>query len=165
MYYNCKQPFLLVLPNFTREAYNGPCINTLKFQVGDTIWPEFSESEDHIVPYPKGTEENRLLTYGDYNKKQKTEENTVFASTEQTARSNTDYQGCHVENQPVLQTNGELSAPQLELESWPDLPSLDAELGRSYNNESDQDSMATAYLNDFNAVQNLDKVRGNMTVL
>ncbi|XP_020113883.1 protein LNK2 isoform X2 [Ananas comosus] len=127
--------------------------------VGDTIWAEFSESEDHIVPYPKGTEENRLLTYADYNKKQKTEENTVFASTEQTSRSNADYQGRHVENQPVLQTNGELSAPQLELESWPDLPSLDAALGRSYNNESDHDSMATAYLNDFNAVQNLDKVR------
>jgi len=35
-------------------------------QVGDAIWAEFNESEDHIVPYPKGAEDSTLVSVGDH---------------------------------------------------------------------------------------------------
>ncbi|XP_010931991.1 protein LNK2 isoform X1 [Elaeis guineensis] len=129
-------------------------------QVGDIIWGELSESEDHIVPYPKGTEDSTLLNFGDYNKKQKNEEaSTVLRSTEHTAGTKHDFAGCNLENHSTFKTNEELSAPRLDMDSWPDLPSLSAALGKGYNDENGPDSIATELMNDFNETSDLNKVR------
>ncbi|XP_073009757.1 protein LNK2-like isoform X2 [Typha latifolia] len=133
-------------------------------QVGETIWAEFTETEDHIVPpYPKGNEENIFLNFGDYDKKQKNvEAGSDLGSSEHTSREKIDFNGYNMENQSAFQANEECSDPQLDMEPWPDLPSLNAALDRSYNNESDQDSMAAAYMDDFNAASNLNKVRNDI---
>ncbi|KAM0948791.1 putative LNK family protein [Dioscorea sansibarensis] len=100
-------------------------------RVGDTIWGEFSETEDHIVPYPKEGEEDTLLICDDFSKKQKNEEST---------------------------TDKEFSAPRLDLDSWPDLPSISAALSKGYNDENNESSLQ-AGLMDFPEASNLNSVR------
>ncbi|KAJ4750907.1 agglutinin-like protein [Rhynchospora pubera] len=138
-------------------------------QVGDTIWAEFGGGEDHIVPYPKGTEDNNsnnnnnsssnnnnttYLNFGDPDNKKLDEEESddILNFSEQDEQNNTvKFQDSNMQDQTDLQS-------KLDLESWPDLPSLNGTLGREYNNGNRDDSMASTYLNDFDTNSNLDKV-------
>ncbi|CAO2200534.1 unnamed protein product [Urochloa humidicola] len=97
-------------------------------QVGDAIWAEFNGSEDHIVPYPKGAEDG----------------------------GQTELQG--MEKQHANPTSTLFSATRLDMESWPDLPSLNPALDRNYSD----DNIASTYL-DFSAEPSLQKVTGNTT--
>jgi hypothetical protein len=148
-----------------------------KIQVGDTIWAEFGGGEDHIVPYPEGTEDNisnnnnnnnnsssnnnnAYLKFGDPDKKKISEEesdNILNFPEQDTEKNNVDFQGSDVKSQVDLQS-------KLEMESWPDLPSLNGTLERDYSDGNGDDSMASAYLNDFDTNSNLDKVQGSFLI-
>ena len=71
-------------------------------QVGDAIWAEFNESEDHIVPYPKGAEDSTLVSVGDH---KNNDEDTVSiaGTTEHSAGDRTELQG--MEKQFANQTS------------------------------------------------------------
>ncbi|KAG2597915.1 hypothetical protein PVAP13_5KG292142 [Panicum virgatum] len=103
-------------------------------QVGDAIWAEFNESEDHIMPYPKGAEDSTLVSVGDH---KNNDEDTVS----------------------IAGTTKHSAATRLDMESWPDLPSLNPALDRNYS----VDNIASTYL-DFSAEPSLQKVTGNTTV-
>ncbi|KAL6608011.1 hypothetical protein ACP70R_041074 [Stipagrostis hirtigluma subsp. patula] len=125
-------------------------------QVEDAIWAEFNESEDHIVPYPKGEEDNTLVGVGDH-KNHDEEAASIVGITERFAEGQTEFQ--EVEKQPANETSVHFSATRLDMESWPDLPSLNPTLDRNYTD----DNIASTYL-DFNAEPSLQKVTGNTTV-
>ncbi|XP_039118010.1 protein LNK2-like [Dioscorea cayenensis subsp. rotundata] len=128
-------------------------------RVGDTIWGEFSESEDHIVPYPKEGEEDTLLICHDFGKKQKNEGSTTdIKSAQQTSEDKRDLPGCDFENSSSCNANKEFSAPRLDLDSWPDLPSISAALSKGYNDENNESSLQ-AGLMDFSEASNLNSVR------
>uniref|UniRef100_K3XF81 Protein LNK2 n=1 Tax=Setaria italica TaxID=4555 RepID=K3XF81_SETIT len=125
-------------------------------QVGDAIWAEFNDSEDHIVPYPKHAEDSTLVRVG--NHKNNDEEAASIADiTKHSAGDQTELQG--MEKQHANQTSAHFSATRLDMESWPDLPSLNPALDRNYSD----DNIASTYL-DFSAEPSLQKVTGNTTV-
>ncbi|OQU86864.1 hypothetical protein SORBI_3003G166200 [Sorghum bicolor] len=93
-------------------------------QVGDAIWTEFNESEDHIMPYPKGVQTGLQ----------------------------------RMEKQTANQTSAHFSATRIDMESWPDLPSLNPTLDRNYSD----DNITSTYL-DFSAEPSLQKVTGKAT--
>ncbi|KAJ0980916.1 hypothetical protein J5N97_009171 [Dioscorea zingiberensis] len=131
-------------------------------RVGDTIWGEFTENEDHIVPYPKEGEEDTLLIYDDVSKKQKNEESTAdIKSTEQTSEDKNDLPGCDMENSSSRNTNGEFSAPRLDLDAWSDLPSISASLSKGYNDENNEGSLQTGLM-DFSEASNFNSVRAQL---
>lgn len=139
-------------------------------QAGDTIWAEFGGGEDHIVPYPEGTEDNisnnnnnkcsnnnntTYLNFGDLDKNKingEESENILSFPEHDTQKNNVDVQGCDVQNQTDLQS-------KLEIESWPDLPSLNGTLGTDYSDEDGDENMASTFLNDFDTDSNIDKVQ------
>ncbi|KAF0920173.1 hypothetical protein E2562_033582 [Oryza meyeriana var. granulata] len=125
-------------------------------QVGDAIWAEFNESEDHIVPYPKDTEDNALVSVGDQ-KKNDEETANIPGLTERSSSGQTEFPV--LEKQPASQASGYYSATRLDIESWPDLPSLNPTLDRNYID----DNIASTYL-DFSSAPSLQKVTGNTTV-
>ena len=126
-------------------------------QVGDAIWAEFNESEDHIVPYPKGAEDSTLVSVGDH---KNNDEDTVSiaGTTEHSAGDRTELQG--MEKQHANQTSAHFSATRLDMESWAVIPSLNPALDRNYSD----DNIASTYL-DFSAEPSLQKVTGNATGL
>uniref|UniRef100_A0A0E0MWU4 Protein LNK2 n=1 Tax=Oryza rufipogon TaxID=4529 RepID=A0A0E0MWU4_ORYRU len=125
-------------------------------QVGDAIWAEFNENEDHIVPYPKDTEDSALVSVGDQ-KKNDEETDNIPGLTERSSSGQTEFPV--LEKQPASQASEHYSATQLDVESWPDLPSLNATLDRNYSD----DNIASTYL-DFSSAPSLEKVTGNTTV-
>uniref|UniRef100_A0A0E0JJ86 Protein LNK2 n=2 Tax=Oryza punctata TaxID=4537 RepID=A0A0E0JJ86_ORYPU len=125
-------------------------------QVGDAIWAEFNENEDHIVPYPKGIEDGALLTVGDQ-KKNDEENDNITGLTERSSSGQTEFPV--LEKQPASQASEHYSATRLDVESWPDLPCLNATLDRNYSD----DNIASTYL-DFSSAPSLEKVTGNTTV-
>ncbi|CAO2208250.1 unnamed protein product [Urochloa humidicola] len=125
-------------------------------QVGDAIWAEFNESEDHIVPYPKGAEDSTLVRVRDHENNDE-EAGSIAGVTEQSAGGETELQG--MEKQHANPTSTHFSATRHDMESWPDLPSLNPALDRNYSD----DNIASTYL-DFSADASLQKVTGNATV-
>uniref|UniRef100_J3L085 Protein LNK2 n=2 Tax=Oryza brachyantha TaxID=4533 RepID=J3L085_ORYBR len=125
-------------------------------QVGDAIWAEFNESEDHIVPYPKDTEDSTLVSVGDQ-KKNDEETANIPGLTERSSSGQTEFPVLN--KQPACQASGHYSATGLDIESWPDLPSLNATLDRNYSD----DNIASTYL-DFSSAPSLQKVTDNTAV-
>ncbi|CAL4956474.1 unnamed protein product [Urochloa decumbens] len=121
-------------------------------QVGDAIWAEFNDSEDHIEPYPKGAEDS---TFGDH--KNNDEEAGSIAGVTKQSEGVTELQG--MEKQHANLTSTHFSATRVDMESWPDLPSLNPALDRNYSD----DHIASTYL-DFSGEASLQKVTGNTTV-
>ncbi|CAL4949740.1 unnamed protein product [Urochloa decumbens] len=121
-------------------------------QVGDAIWAEFNDSEDHIEPYPKGAEDS---TFGDH--KNNDEEAGSIAGVTKQSEGVTELQV--MEKQHANLTSTHFSATRVDMESWPDLPSLNPALDRNYSD----DHIASTYL-DFSGEASLQKVAGNTTV-
>lgn len=120
-------------------------------QVGETIWGEFKESEDHIVPYPKDTEQHPAFTFDECNKKQRNDDDrTIPQSTGQSSSARNEFPGCRLANSSSLNANEEHSDPRLEMDTWPDLPSLTTELSAGFNNGINQGSLE------------MSKIMGNM---
>jgi hypothetical protein len=126
-----------------------------EMQVGDAIWAEFNESEDHIVPYPKRADDSTLVSVGDY-KNNDEEVASIVGITKHSAGDQTELEG--MEKQHANRTNAHFSATRLDMESWPDLPSLNPALDRNYSD----DNIASMYL-DFSAEPSLQKVIENTT--
>ncbi|CAO2200532.1 unnamed protein product [Urochloa humidicola] len=124
-------------------------------QVGDAIWAEFNGSEDHIVPYPKGAEDGALVGVADHRNNDEPAA-SIAGCTEHSAGGQTELQG--MEKQHANPTSTLFSATRLDMESWPDLPSLNPALDRNYSD----DNIASTYL-DFSAEPSLQKVTGNTT--
>ncbi|KAJ6806409.1 uncharacterized protein M6B38_174360 [Iris pallida] len=121
-------------------------------QVGDTIWGESNGNEDHIVPYSKDSEDNTIFSFGDYQKKQENDDAGASGrSTEQTSGVKNEFPRGSLENCSSFNTDEEISAPGLDLDAWPDLPSLNLELSKGYTDASDHDSLLS------------EEVTGNMT--
>ncbi|CAO2165033.1 unnamed protein product [Urochloa humidicola] len=124
-------------------------------QVGEAIWAEFNGSEDHIVPYPKGAEDGTLVGVADHRNNDELAA-SIAGCTEHSAGGQTELQG--MEKQHANPTSTLFSATRLDMESWPDLPSLNPALDRNYSD----DNIASTYL-DFSAEPSLQKVTGNTT--
>ncbi|KAG0537737.1 hypothetical protein BDA96_03G174400 [Sorghum bicolor] len=119
-------------------------------QVGDAIWTEFNESEDHIMPYPKGAEDSTTR------KNNEKEVASIDGITEHSEGVQTGLQ--RMEKQTANQTSAHFSATRIDMESWPDLPSLNPTLDRNYSD----DNITSTYL-DFSAEPSLQKVTGKAT--
>lgn len=120
-------------------------------QVGDAIWTEFNESEDHIVPYPNGPKDSMIVSVGDHKNNDKGAA-SIAGITGHSASCQTELRG--MEKQHANQAH--FSATRLDMEYWPDLPSLNPALDRNYRD----DNIASTYLN-FSAEPSLQKVSGN----
>ncbi|KAJ1257424.1 hypothetical protein BS78_K041100 [Paspalum vaginatum] len=130
--------------------------NDEQHQVGDAIWAEFDQSENHIVPYPKGANNSMVVSVGDHENNDEGA-SSIAGITEHSAIGQTELQG--MEKQPANQTSAHLSATRLDVELWPDLPSLNHMLDRNFSD----DNIAPTYL-DFGADSNLHKVAGHTAV-
>lgn len=119
------------------------------------IWAEFKESEDHIVPYPKSAEDSMVASAGDC-KNNDEEAASVAGITEHSAGVQTGLQV--MEKQTANETSAHFSTTRLDMESWPDLPSLNPTLDRNYSNSK----IASTCL-DFSAEPSLQKVTENDT--
>lgn len=122
-------------------------------QVGDAIWAEFNESENHILPYPNGAKDSMLVSVGDHKNNDK-EAASIAGIAGQSAGGQTELRG--MEKQHANPTSAHFSATRLDIESWPDLPSLNPALDRNYRD----DNIGSTYL-DFSAEPSLHKVTGN----
>ncbi|CAL9147521.1 unnamed protein product [Musa hybrid cultivar] len=128
--------------------------------VGESIWAEFPENEDDIVPFPKGAEESTLSILGNYGRKQRNEEASIgLRSNEQSSGSKNNFLESNQDNNSTFITNEELSAAQLDADSWPDLPSLSTALDREYNDPRNRGSLGTHLMLDISEATNLDKMR------
>ncbi|WVZ70738.1 hypothetical protein U9M48_019381 [Paspalum notatum var. saurae] len=127
-------------------------------QVGDAIWAEFNESENHIVPYPKGADNSMVVSVSVGDHENNDEEGSSIAGiTEHSAGCETELQG--MEKEPANQTSAHFSATRLDMELWPDLPSLNHMLDKNYID----DTISSTYL-DFSTDPSLHKVAGNTAV-
>ncbi|XP_020405828.1 protein LNK2 isoform X2 [Zea mays] len=124
-------------------------------QAGDAIWAEFNDSGDHIVPYPKGVEDSTIVSARDL-KNNEEEVASIAGISEHSTGVQTGLQV--MEKQTANQTCAHFSATQIDMESWPDLPSLNPTLDRNYSD----DNIASTYL-AFSAEPSLQKVTGNAT--
>jgi hypothetical protein len=107
-------------------------------QVGDKIWAELNENEDPMSP--NDTKNDGTLVYAGYQKKNDNEAATVPVLAEPTSDGPTGH--------PALQKQ----PTPLDMESWPDLPSLTTTLDRN-------DYIASTYL-DFSSAPAVQKVAG-----
>ena len=86
------------------------------------------------MPYPKDTEEHQVFTFDAYGKKQRNDDaNTMAQSTVQSSGAKNDFPGYNLEDSSSLNAN-EDSGPRLDMDTWPDLPSLNAGLSTGYSN-------------------------------
>ncbi|XP_020175387.1 uncharacterized protein [Aegilops tauschii subsp. strangulata] len=132
------------------------CNGESQQQVGDGIWAELRENEDHITPCPKDTKDSRSICVRDQ-KKNDDEAASVVGLTECTSGGQTEHPG--LEKQAATEASGHYSAAQLDIESWPDLPLPSTAFDRNYNDYN----IASTYL-DFNSASSLQKVTRSVSV-
>ncbi|XP_047055668.1 protein LNK2-like isoform X2 [Lolium rigidum] len=111
-------------------------------QAGDKIWAELNGNEDPAPP--NDTKNDGTLVFAGYQKKNDNEAATVPVLTEPTSDGPTEH--------PALQKQ----PTPLDMESWPDLPSLTTTLDRN-------DYIASTYL-DFSSAPAVQKVAGISSV-
>ncbi|XP_042395872.1 protein LNK2-like isoform X1 [Zingiber officinale] len=128
-------------------------------QIGNTMWCEFSENEANIMPYPNGADKNPLPPLGNYKRKKNDEANTSLRSSEHSSGSKNDILGINQDNSSTFITSEELVAAQLDVDSWPDLPSLSASLSKEYNDSCNRDAMEAQLMLDISGTKKLDKIR------
>lgn len=130
--------------------------------MGDAIWCEFSENEANIMPYPNGADKNPLPPLGNYKREKNDEANTSLRSSEQSSGSKNDILGINQDNSSTFITSEELIAAQLDVDSWPDFPSLSTSLGQEYNESCNRDTMEAQLMLDTSGTKKLNKIRGKM---
>lgn len=97
-------------------------------QVGETLWGKFNESEDHIVPYSRDTEEHPIFSFDDCTKKQKSDTNTIARFTGQSSGAKNALSDASLENRSSHNAKEDHSGPKIDMDQWPDLPALNNEL-------------------------------------
>ncbi|KAF8403603.1 hypothetical protein HHK36_011707 [Tetracentron sinense] len=118
----------------------------LFYQLTNIIWGEASESDDHIVPYPEGSEEKPLVTFGGHSKKQWNQE--VKTAEEKTLGTKNDVHVYKLESSSHFDTNKGLSASGYVRDSWPDSPLQNAACIKAYADRNCHDSLGTEVSND-----------------
>ncbi|XXG53319.1 hypothetical protein AAC387_Pa03g1427 [Persea americana] len=113
------------------------------------IWGDANDSDDHIVPYPKGSEQNKLYTYEGLSKKQTSQGASIAVKSgeNKTSEDENDLFGSRPEEKSYFNTNEELSPPRLDMDSWP-------------ADTSHRDSIGNKVPNDFPDVTSLDSIKG-----
>ncbi|KAF9596869.1 hypothetical protein IFM89_013917 [Coptis chinensis] len=115
-------------------------------KLGDIIWGEVSEVDDHIVPYPKGNEGKPLVTSGDYRKKQFIQGQKPVKLADQ-KRPKSYIFGIKMESSTQCNTNEALPAPGAEIDSWPGSPltnvTCDGGYGRNFKISTDMQVTGT----------------------
>ncbi|PIA53730.1 hypothetical protein AQUCO_00900366v1 [Aquilegia coerulea] len=112
-------------------------------ELGNIIWGEASEVDDHIVPYPSGNEEKPLVIYGDNRKKQFIQEAKPFKVADQRVSGAKDYfSGSTVESGAECNTKEALDASRSETDSWPDSPLMNVACDEKYAERNAQNSIS-----------------------
>ena len=121
----------------------------LHFQLANIIWDEAAESGDHIVPYPKASEDCR-------DKKKWKQEATINKPNEQKKpEAKVDLDGKKLESSSNLVNHDKSSESRMRVKSWPDLPLSNAA-------DSERESMGTEVSNSLSEITKYDRSRGNM---
>uniref|UniRef100_A0A1D1YH38 Protein VTS1 n=1 Tax=Anthurium amnicola TaxID=1678845 RepID=A0A1D1YH38_9ARAE len=132
-------------------------------EVRDTIWGVLNETEDHLVPYPSGSEHDTPCTL-ERPKKQMYEQTGTNPSipdhTKSTAKN--DFPGPGLENISNFHANGEFSASRFHMDTWPDLPSSNSAFGKGYVERNHLHSMSSKCVNDCPRSPNINKLTENM---
>lgn len=132
-------------------------------QVGGTLWPDITESEDHIVPHPMDAEEDTLFPAGDYIMNKNDEDViTNMRSNEEATLAKNDHLGYKSEGSS-FHTNEELHS-RIEIDSWLDFPNLCIDLKDEYT-DGNTDTSVTELMNDLSDATNLNSVRGDSVQL
>ncbi|KAF5742442.1 hypothetical protein HS088_TW09G00490 [Tripterygium wilfordii] len=89
-------------------------------EISNIIWGKANESDDHIVPYPEGSDDC-------HEKKEWNQEASAIKPAEQkTAVPKIDGHGKKLDSSPNLTVNGGISTSGFYLDSWPSLSSSNA---------------------------------------
>lgn len=120
-------------------------------QVRDTIWGVLNETEDHIVPYPKESEGDSPSALTEYSKKQRHEQTSanLIISDQGKSDSKNDFPGSSsLEGSSDFDTHEELSASRFDMDSWPDLPSLNSAFSKGFIERNHLHPMSSKFISD-----------------
>ncbi|CAA6668996.1 unnamed protein product [Spirodela intermedia] len=120
-------------------------------QVRDTIWGVLNETEDHIVPYPKESECDSPSALTEYSKKQRHEQTNanLIISDQGKSDSKNDFPGSSgLEGNSDFDTHEELSASRFDMDSWPDLPSLNTAFSKGFIERNHLHPMSSKFISD-----------------
>lgn len=132
-------------------------------QVGDTLWGEHKEIEDHIVPQPKERDGNSFSKFERCSKKQRSEDDcNDISSIMETCGTKNNFLVCNVKNSSCSNTNQELNDASIDMDTWPDLPNLSMTFGGGFNDGIVRDSVVTGLGNDLADASDLKSVGGFM---
>lgn len=95
-----------------------------------------------------------------YKKENNDEANTYLRSSEQPSGSKNDILGVNQDSNSTFMTSEELTAVQLDVDSWPDLPSLSTSLGKVYSDSCNRDTMGSQSMLDVTGTADLNKIIG-----
>uniref|UniRef100_A0A6N2JWN0 Uncharacterized protein n=1 Tax=Salix viminalis TaxID=40686 RepID=A0A6N2JWN0_SALVM len=118
-------------------------------ELTNIIWGEVDDCDDHIVPYPKASE--------DYcKKKESSEEASTIKSSEQKAPgAKVDIEGRKLESISNVDTIEGTSSLGLDMDRWPDFSSSNAA-------KTEQDSLATSISNNLTDITELDSAADHL---
>ncbi|PON49543.1 agglutinin-like protein [Parasponia andersonii] len=116
-------------------------------ELANIIWDEAAESGDHIVPYPKESDDCR-------NKKEWKQADSINQPTDnKIPKAKVDLHGKKVESGYNLVNHDKSSDSRMEVESWPDLPLSNAA-------DSERESVGTEVSNGLSEITKYDSPRG-----
>ncbi|PON98818.1 agglutinin-like protein [Trema orientale] len=116
-------------------------------ELANIIWDEAAESGDHIVPYPKESDDC-------CNKKEWKQEDTIKQPTDnKIPKAKVDLHGKKVESSFNLVNHDTTSDSRMGVESWPDLPLSNA-------TDSERESVGTEVSNGLSEITKYDSPRG-----
>lgn len=128
-------------------------------QVGDTLWGEHKELEDHIVPQPKDCDGNNFSKLERCSKKQRNEEDcNAISSTMETCTTENNFLVYNVKNSSSSDTIQELNDASIDMDTWPDLPNLSMAFGGDFNDGIVRDSVVTGLVSDLIETSDLKSV-------
>ncbi|KAF5190184.1 Lnk2 [Thalictrum thalictroides] len=129
-------------------------------ELGDIIWGEASEVDDHIVPYPSGNEDKPLFIYGNHRKKQFIQEAKPFKVADQKISGAKDYfSGLTVESDTKCNTKEALDASRAEIDSWPDSPLTNVPCEEKFAERNTQSSISMQVSEFGTEIPNFDSAR------
>lgn len=130
-------------------------------QVGETLWPDLTESEDRIVPYPMETSVDMLLPAGDYKKSKRDDSVACMMSSEQFPQATHGHHCFKSEGSSGFHSSEELSSSGTEMDLLFDIPNSSIELKDEFIDENCHRAMREL-MNDITDETNLNTTTGNI---
>ncbi|XP_010273217.1 PREDICTED: protein LNK2 [Nelumbo nucifera] len=109
-------------------------------ELADIIWGDASEDGNQIVPYPKESEEKSVVTFGDDNKQQNEDYSTIKPAEQNISENKNVVPDSKQGSSSDFEKSG-LSAPGLDIDSWPDLPLSIGVCNKAYSGIDAQESI------------------------